>query len=421
MQQSITISYILTNEISPFILGCLFSKINMEKGNIIKIKYTYRKSKYFPSISSDDNDNKFILAREQTKKTINNICKPYNYWQTHNDSKDIAKTEIVFHIRNDLNLSKTTITRRIYKKIFESCEWIFDTQLNNSKKEFIAGFMESRGSIDTGRPYITQDYFFDDLFELKRVKLLDDFLNIPTNKTNINFRETQEQFVKNVNKRNTQYRINIFWYSYHIGIINPYKLAILKYCRKNIIKEHSKNGFVYLEYFESNQNIKYNDFVDSRLNFYANNIFRKKLSHQDISKIRKQLELSSEENYKQRRNREIVETVRLATDDSCDSCKNEYDISNRTFIHKRTNRPYFEIHHVISLGNNHELDEIENLSKLCPVCHTALKKSLSSENTQIEIIKKILQNNQIVKEFCSNFYDTDEINTLASNIQKNLL
>lgn len=421
MQRNITITDILSNDIPPFILGCLFSKVDIKKENIIEIKYSYKKSDYFPSENADDHDKEYISSREQTKERINNICKPYNYWQTQYDNKKIGKTFIVLHIKNDLNLSKTAITRKIYKKIFESCDWVFDAQLNSSKKEFIAGFMESRGSIDTGRPYIAQDYFFDDLFELRRVKLLDDFLNVPTNKTNINFRETQEQFVRGIKKRNTQYRINIFWYSYHIGILNPYKLAILKNVYTNVHSESSNNSFTYLEYPESNQNIKYSDFVDSRLNFYAENIFTKNLSENDINQIRKQLELSSNENYKQRRNREIVETVRIATDDFCDSCRNEYDIADRTFIHKRTGRPYFEIHHVISLGNNHELDEIENLSKLCPVCHTALKKSLSSENTQIGITKKILQNNEIVRQFCENFYNIDEIDILATEIQKALM
>ena len=109
--------------------------------------------------------------------------------------------------------------------------------------------------------------------------------------------------------------------------------------------------------------------------------------------------------------------VRLLEPDECVCCKNLYNINDRTFTHKRTNRPYFEIHHVISLGNNRELDDENNLVKLCPVCHGCLKRGTGLESDQKELIAHILENSDKALIFCQNMFLNNYKNIRTSLFQ----
>ena len=113
-----------------------------------------------------------------------------------------------------------------------------------------------------------------------------------------------------------------------------------------------------------------------RLSHFSTKIFGKVLSEKDIEKLRNELgfDIETQEIDVVKRNKDIVELVRLFTPDVCAGCQNEFELDNRTFVHRRTGRPYFEIHHNISFANKIELDHEDNLVKLCPVCHTCIKK-----------------------------------------------
>lgn len=112
--------------------------------------------------------------------------------------------------------------------------------------------------------------------------------------------------------------------------------------------------------------------------------------------------------------------VRFYDPDECVACKNLYKLKDRTFTHKKTNKPYFEIHHVISLGNDKELDDENNLVKLCPVCHGCLKRGTGVEAEQKEIIKRILENSPKALNFSKNIFDCDDIDILVDKIYSNL-
>ncbi|GHR90175.1 hypothetical protein VN1279_02560 [Helicobacter pylori] len=49
---------------------------------------------------------------------------------------------------------------------------------------------------------------------------------------------------------------------------------------------------------------------------------------------------------------------------------------------------------MISLGKDKELGVLENLAKLCPACHRALKKGASEERFQKRLIENILNHNK---------------------------
>ena len=96
--------------------------------------------------------------------------------------------------------------------------------LNGEKRDFIRGFFELRGSVDTTATFISQDYFSDGNLELKKYKVLADFCNVPYYVLNLNFRNLQKQFVDGTNQRNTQFRINSLWYMKNIGMMDDFKV-----------------------------------------------------------------------------------------------------------------------------------------------------------------------------------------------------
>lgn len=75
---------------------------------------------------------------------------------------------------------------------------------------------------------------------------------------------------------------------------------------------------------------------------------------------------------------------------------------------------------MISLGKNKELDVLENLAKLCPACHRALKKGSSEEEFQKSLIKKILKRNKGNLEFVQLRFETDDFPTLINRICESL-
>lgn len=75
---------------------------------------------------------------------------------------------------------------------------------------------------------------------------------------------------------------------------------------------------------------------------------------------------------------------------------------------------------MISLGKIRELDVLENLAKLCPTCHKALRKGASAEGFQKRLIKNILNRNKDNLEFAQLRFETDDLPTLIDHIYESL-
>lgn len=75
---------------------------------------------------------------------------------------------------------------------------------------------------------------------------------------------------------------------------------------------------------------------------------------------------------------------------------------------------------MISLGKNRELDVLENLAKLCPACHRALKKGSSEEEFQKRLIRNILNRNKDNLEFAQLRFETDDFSMFVNRIHESL-
>lgn len=403
------VSYLLENtNIPPFVLGAFFSR------SIFTSNTIYTEASSGAGNKPDElTIEKFKYNRKIYLDKLNFVSYPF-VWELAITNDTIFKAKLI--IENYLNLTKENFFYRLYYKLATECPWVNSEKLTDKKKDFIRGFFELRGSIDTTATYISQDYFSDGSFDLKKYNILTDFVTVPYYVLNLNFRNLQKQYYEGTNQRNTQFRINSKWYMKYIGMMDDFKID--KFAGSHSSKDKIiKIGKV--SYFDIEEpNYNKNKSVDNKFNFYAQNILQRNLTKEEIKKLREIIGYDSKS--KQLRDPSLKEFVRLYEPDECVCCKDLYDIKDRTFIHKRTNRPYFEIHHVISLGNNKELDDENNLVKLCPVCHSCLKRGTGLENDQKKLIEQILENSSKALNFCKNILGCTDKNKLIEKIYAKL-
>ncbi len=403
------VSDFLKEDVSPLLLGAFYSRYIFSNDNLkIYTEVSYKISKFA------DDYNLLINSKNILLEKLNKISYPFSFWQ------DVTKTTsntpqmiLKFELDNDINLTRDSFYNRLNVKIL-SQDFIYEEKLNEYKKMFIRGFAESRGSIDTTRPLIAMDYFYNSLIEVKRARILYDYFNVPFSVLNFNPRELQNDYVTGRRKRNTQLRFNLYWYVKHIGLLNEYKVSIITNVYNNIKYSH-KDGEV--KYFTS-PDIAHSkkDSFDFMLRYYANNIFNKKLSDFEIENLRNELNFNTSSDINSfKRDLSLIELIRLNTPDECSSCK-----TTKTYTHKNTGRQYFEYHHVISIGKNHELDDENNIVKLCPTCHRIVKKGSAPETEQKTVIRNILHNRPNVFEFAKHIYDLENFEEIVNKIWQNL-
>lgn len=384
------------DNISPFLLGAFYGRYEFTKDN--KFIYTYSAYRNWTKIYNNQElcDKSKISFLSQ----LNNICSPLSYWIK--GTKQFPKADIVFALENDLNLSKDSFFNRLNRKIVNS-DFVYENDLTETKKMFIRGFSELRGSLDRNRKLLTMDYVKNSRAEAKRVRLLIDNIDIPVYVVNYNFREFQPDYQAG-KERETQLRYNVNWYAKNIGFINEYRIAAFK-ANFYYTKTWTDNN---ITYFDCPQPMKNdNTTFESRIAYYSHNVFGKKLTSNDLFKF-KELIGANDNQSEFRRDASIVNAIKYGTEDICVCCCDDYDIGKRSFIERNTGRFHFEIHHMISVGKNKELDDIDNLAKICPACHAMLGRGSADEETQKNCIKKIFKHKPNILQFCKSYFDEND-------------
>lgn len=406
--KSIKLSFFLNMEIKPFILGAFLSRTTECENDGRRYFYTYTSYKSSKYVFPDDFD--FESYPEQLISVLNQYSGHHNWTRT---SVTPTQAKLCFYIQNDLEMSKDVFYKTLYGILLNSNWLIIENE--SAKADFIRGFMELRGSVDTKLKFLTQDYFYSNKRELKKALLLPDVLDIPVGYMNLNARELQPQYVEGTNKRNTQFRINLFYYANKIGFLNDYKAKIFEnaYHPKSKSK---KNDITYFDVEAPTPRTYTSQFINN-LNFFTNNIYERDLTEELVEKLREQLGINnqSEASSTTNRSQALVEVFNRVSPDKCALCG-----TTKTFADPNTGRQQFEIHHVISVHNGKQYDNMANLVKLCTTCHDSLKRGRSSKEDQIKSIITILHGNPVVYEFCSEILDIDNINDLAERIQEML-
>ncbi|GHS09984.1 hypothetical protein VN1284_09010 [Helicobacter pylori] len=402
------------NATDPFNLGVLLSRFQIKNDRIYGV-CSYKASKFVHGYEE---------SKTQVLNALNTLSK-HQIWRFNQGSVTKIKGTFVFILENDLQLDENSFYKKLLNSLIDN-DFFNRSNLMNlmtlNQKRFLSGFFESRGSIDTQRNFLTLDYFFHSPLEFNKFHYLIDLFNIPSEALNFNFRELQPEHAQGINQRNAQFRIYLDWYLYHIGLFNPYKARIAHHVFKTTI---IYDGIYYKLNYPPTTKYHGNSFTE-RAHFYLKNIYQQDLDDKSIEKLREQLGfIQKSEEFK--RDSKIINFYRISTPNVCSACCDDYDIKERSFIslplYKITQNPdsyYTEIHHVISLGKNRELDVLENLAKLCPTCHRALKKGSSEEEFQKRLIRNILNRNKDNLEFAQLRFETDDFPTLINRICESL-
>ncbi len=405
------VSRFLNDSIDPFNLGVLLSRFQIKNGCIYGV-CSYRASKFVPD---------YEKSKARVLDALNTLS-VHPIWQFNQESVTKIKGTFVLILENDLRLDENSFYKKLLNLLIDNDFFNRSHSMTLNQKRFLSGFFESRGSIDTQRNFLTLDYFFHSPLEFNKLHYLIDFFTIPSEVLNFNFRELQHEYTQDINQRNAQFRIYLDWYLYHIGLFNPYKARIAHHVFKTTL---IYDGIYYKLRDLPRTEYRGNSFTE-RSHFYLKNVYQQDLDDKSIEKLREQLGfIQKSEEFK--RDSKIINFYRIATPNVCNACCDDYDIKERSFlslplyqITQRSDSYYTEIHHVISLGKDKELDVLENLAKLCPTCHRALKKGASAEGFQKRLIKKILKRNKGNLEFAQLRFETDDFPTLIDKIYESL-
>ncbi|TPH49553.1 HNH endonuclease [Helicobacter pylori] len=401
------VSRFLNDNIDPFNLGVLLSRFQIKNGCIYGV-CSYKSSKS-------------VHGYEESKAQVLNILNTLSahpIWRFNQESVTKIKGTFVFILENDLHLDGNSFYKKLLNSLIDNDFLTDPHSMTPNQRLFLSGFFESRGSIDTQRNFLTLDYFFHSPLEFNKFHYLIDFFNIPSEALNFNFRELQPEYAQGINQRNAQFRIYLDWYSHHIGLFNPYKARIAEHVFKTTLVD---DGIYYKLRDQPRTKYHGNSFTE-RAHFYLKSVHQQDLDDKNIEKLREQLGwIQKSEEF--RRDSKIINFYRILTPNVCSTCCGDYDIKERSFlslplyqITQNPNSYYTEIHHVISLGKNQELDVLENLAKLCPTCHRALKKGASAEGFQKRLIRNILNHNKGNLEFAKLRFETDDFLTLIDKI-----
>ncbi|GAA8251212.1 hypothetical protein HpBT156_02340 [Helicobacter pylori] len=388
------------------------SRFQIKNGCIYGV-CSYKASKFV-------HDYDYEESKAQVLKALNALSK-YPIWRFNQGSVTKIKGTFVFILENDLHLDENSFYKKLLNSLIDNDFFNRSRSMTPNQRRFLSGFFESRGSIDTQRNFLTSDYFFHSPLEFKKFHYLIDFFNIPSEALNFNFRELQPEYAQGI-KRNAQFRIYLDWYSHHIGLFNPYKARIAEHVFKTTLVD---DGIYYKLRDRPKTEYRGNSFTE-RAHFYLKSVYQQDLDDKSIERLREQLGWI-QESEEFRRDSKIINFYRISTPNVCSACCGDYDIKERSFIslplYKITQNPdsyYTEIHHVIALSKDKELDVLANLAKLCPACHRALKKGASGEGFQKRLIRNILNRNKDNLEFAQLRFETDDFPTLINRIYESL-
>lgn len=401
-------------DVDPFVLGVFYSRTQEAKTEEKKYIYTY----------TDFNESKFSNSKlfdfdsyvdDELKDDLNAISSP-KLWVTNSELQSIGirirKHKAYMILENDLNISLKSFFDKLYFKIL-NMNFVLDDKFNHGKADFIRGFIETRGSVDTTAAFISNDYYYNSAFELKKVRILTERMSVPSNVINLNFRNLQKQF-REGKKRNPQLRINIHWYASKVGFVNKYKSYLYSIVHHNsILTDEGESIIYYLDAMNPDAetiNTQFSNYLD----LYSDHIYNKELDKLEVNRLRKKLNFNSVSNTNISRNQSIIKLFRELSEDICAGCDTKV-----TSTSKNTGRQNFEIHHFIPFKNNEiVLDTMDNLVKLCPTCHDTLKKGRATPSEQTILCETILSKNESLYDFASSYLEIEEMNEIAKKVQK---
>lgn len=362
---------------SSFLLGMIYARPIILNGSILAYS-SYRKGPVSQEMTTKPIEKYYQEHIEKLKSFLGpdyEIVLNNNLPKGDRDGKERIQPGVSVLIENDLALPGN-IDLKVY--IYGLIEkWLIDAS-EESKKLFLIGTMDSRGSLDFTARYISLDIIEENFILVKRK--LAKYNDIIGAVFNYNPRLMQE----NSSKKNDQFRLPLFYYMGNFGLFNPFKIDYYKTSRG--LSENTdlstKPFFIDSEFkddpipekFISERNLKINNLA---IKLHDDNLTEKE-------KV-KMVELWKAENMSIDTDEEIMYSSQnmkeFSKKESNYLC--EFDNTHITFNAKANNKNYVEAHHLIPFSERGHfpvsIDVVENIACLCPNCHRKIHLAVDSE------------------------------------------
>lgn len=318
-----------------------------------------------------------------------------SYFNLNFESLSLGK-----HLLKILKTSEINTPEKFLAEIYKQIQLLsFDIETDQYEEAILLSLFILRGSpdftakyyaVDIYRKYSSKEYIRNIFQILSGISAI--------SQLNLNFRELQPQYTAGSNLRNTQIRIKLGWFWNKFGEklreINSYKYSILNNNTDKISEPSMSIG----------------NFSD-RLVEYLNNILGEENHSINIERERQRLGLEA--------SGAIARDFSLKTiannifPDECMACKTRFTTDTRTFKLRNQDKHYFEIHHIIPFSKGKEHDQIDNLAKICPVCHRILTKNRAEEALQKQTIKELLESSENAQKYVSILIGDTNINNIV--------
>jgi len=360
-------------------------------------------------------DEKYFYVKSEYRESIflPNATKKFNYIKLNNQMRKYFGLPFesdgfgkhILRIKKNIKINNADI---FLSEIYRQIQLLgFNISSSDYEEAIIMGLFVLRGSPDFTGQYYAVDIYRE--FSTKKyLKNIFQLLSgtVAISQFNLNFREFQPQYTAGTNYRNTQIRIKLVWiwekYGLKLKDINSYKFSVLNKNKNKIAGRLSTTG----------------NFLD-RLIEYMQNVLGEEIGKEKVQQERKRLGIVANSSIDVR-DYNLKNIVNNIFPDECMGCKDIFEKKIRTFKLRNRDQYYFEIHHVIPFSVGKEHDQIDNLAKLCPVCHRILTRNRAEEYLQKETIQNILNNSENVKKYVSILVGTSDMSLLTNFVYQKL-
>ena len=367
----------------------------------------------FFNLVDDDSSYFYVESRYKKSKFAPNELDNLNYPTLNEDLRayfglNFENNSLGNHSIKIEKTAEFSTADKFLAEIYKQIQLLsFEIETKEYEKNILLALFALRGSADFSLKYYAVDIYrkYSSKDYLRNIfQILSGLSSI--SRLNLNFRELQPQYIDGSHERNTQIRISLGWFWQEFGEeikkVNTYKYSILN---NNIDKIPEPSESI-------------GNFSD-RLVEYLNNILGEENVSIDIQEERRRLGL--EISGVQARDYSIKKIAINIFPDECMACKNRFPKDSRTFKLKNQEKHYFEIHHIIPFSKGKEHDQIDNLAKICPVCHRILTKNRADEELQKQTIRDILNSSENAKKYVSVLIGDVDINNLVDFVYEKLV
>lgn len=284
---------------------------------------------------------------------------------------------------DNIGLEATSESGRAY--IYGLIEKAMIDAPNESVQYFISGIFNARGSLDFIRKLVAVDWEKKQYPNLARRKYM-----TLSKMTGVFFNFNPRVLQKKGQTKNDQFRIPLSLFASEYGFLYPFKKA---YYEKETGNHLSQTGDLYF-YKQDLSNVKeYKNYSRAlQINKLAIDYQNGQIAEQELLTKRLALGLDNDDDVDTllHANPNVKEARKLRSRYMC-----EVDSHHRTFTAKANNMPFVEGHHLIPFCKRNEfdvnIDIVENIVALCPVCHRQVH--LATDDERRAILTKLYKAN----------------------------